>query len=188
MRDRFLTGIIGDINLRKSLQSEILFETTDIGLSPARYSFVKHPKTQTMSKLSLETSLTIKASADKVWKGITDPETVKQYFFGTLQESDWQVGSPIRWKGEWDGRKYEDKGNILDITPGKYLKYTYWSSMGGTEDKPENYNVVTYTLTEKGDETLLEITQDNLKDEAAKKHSEENWHFLFGGLKKILEN
>jgi uncharacterized protein YndB with AHSA1/START domain len=141
-----------------------------------------------MSKLTLATSITFKAPADKVWQGITDPEMVKQYFFGTEQESDWQAGSPISWKGEWDGHKYEDKGTILEITPGKHVKYSYWSSMGGTEDKPENYNNITYTLTEKGGETVLDITQDNIKDESAKEHSEGNWQAIFEGLKKILEN
>jgi len=140
-----------------------------------------------MEKLTLETEITFNAPAAEVWKGITDPEIVKQYFFGTLQESDWKVGSPITWKGEWDGKAYEDKGKILEITPGEYLKYTYWSSMGGTEDKPENYANVTYRLTEEDGKTILKITQDNNKDEASKEHSEKNWQMLFGALKEMLE-
>jgi uncharacterized protein YndB with AHSA1/START domain len=141
-----------------------------------------------MEKLTLETEITFNAPAAEVWKGITDPEIVKQYFFGTLQESDWKVGSPITWKGEWDGKAYEDKGKILEITPGEYLKYTYWSSMGGTEDKPESYANVTYILTEEDGKTILKITQDNNKDEASKEHSEKNWQMLFGALKEMLEN
>jgi len=141
-----------------------------------------------MEKLTLETEITFNAPAAEVWKGITDPEIVKQYFFGTMQESDWKVGSPITWKGEWDGKAYEDKGKILEITPGEYLKYTYWSSMGGTEDKPESYANVTYILTEEEGKTILKITQDNNKDEASKEHSEKNWQMLFGALKEMLEN
>lgn len=141
-----------------------------------------------MSNLSLTTSLTFNVPASKVWQGLTDPKIVEQYFFGTQQKSDYKVGSPITFTGEWEGTKYEDKGTILDITPGKYLKYNYWSSMGGLEDIPENYANVSYKLTEKDGQTVLEITQDNIKDEAAKEHSEKNWQMLMGELKKLLEN
>jgi uncharacterized protein YndB with AHSA1/START domain len=140
-----------------------------------------------MSKQTLTTTININAPAAKVWKGLTDPELVKQYFFGTNLKSDWKEGSPITFSGEWDGKTYEDKGTILQITPGEYVKYSYWSSMGGTEDKPENYANVSYKVTEKDGISTLEITQDGIKDEASKEHSEQNWQMVFGGLKKILE-
>lgn len=140
-----------------------------------------------MSKQTLTTTINIKAPAAKVWNGLTDPELVKQYFFGTNLKSDWKEGSPITFSGEWDGKSYEDKGTILQITPGEYVKYSYWSSMGGTEDKPENYANVSYRVTEKDGISTLEITQDGIKDEASKEHSEQNWQMVFGGLKKILE-
>jgi len=97
---------------------------------------------------TLKFSMTIDAPAAKVWRALTDTEIVKQYFFGTNQRSDWKKGSPIIWEGEWDGKTYQDKGKILDIVPGKYVKYNYWSSMSGTKDKPENYANITYTLEE----------------------------------------
>jgi uncharacterized protein YndB with AHSA1/START domain len=140
-----------------------------------------------MSKQALTTTIDINAPAAKVWQGLTDPELVKQYFFGTDLKSDWKEGSPITFSGEWDGKTYEDKGSILEITPGEYIKYSYWSSMSGTEDKPENYANVSYRVTEKDEVTTLEITQDGIKDEASKEHSEQNWQMVFGGLKKILE-
>src|SRR3954469_7535555 len=99
-----------------------------------------------MENLTLKTSITINAPAQKVWQALTDPAIVKQYFFGTNVQSDWEKGSPITWTGEWQGKQYQDKGTILDITPGKYVKYSYWSSMGGTEDKLENYQNVSYDL------------------------------------------
>lgn len=138
--------------------------------------------------MTLTATFTINVPMSKVWQGLTNPKIVEVYFFGTQQKSDYQVGSPITFTGEWDGKKYEDKGTILAITPGEYLKYSYWSSMGGTEDKPENYASVSYQLTEKDGQTVLEITQDNLKDEAAVAHSENNWKMLIGELKKLLEN
>lgn len=140
-----------------------------------------------MEKLTLNIDLKFKAPMTKVWQGLTDPEMVKAYFFGTQLKSSWRVGEPITFSGEWDGRQYEDKGIILDIDPGKFVKYTYWSSMAGTEDKPENYATITYNLTENNGITNLAITQDNIKDQEAKAHSEENWVGVFDGLKKLIE-
>ena len=140
-----------------------------------------------MGKLTLNTPITFKATAAKVWEGLTNPEWVKKYFFGTNLRSDWKVGSPITFSGEWEGKTYEDKGTILEIDPPKLLKYSYWSSFSGTEDKPENYNNITYTLTEKDGETTLVITQEGVKNEEAKQHSEENWQSVFNGLKSLIE-
>lgn len=140
-----------------------------------------------MEKLTLTTSIDFNAPQAEVWKGLTDPEIVKQYFFGTTVRSDWKVGSPIVFTGEWEGKTYEDKGIIEEIDPGSYIKYTHWSNVGGTEDKPENYERVSYSLDEKEGVTTLTLTQNNVKDEAAKEHSEKNWQIILGGLKKILE-
>jgi uncharacterized protein YndB with AHSA1/START domain len=137
--------------------------------------------------MNLTTSIVFNTPASAVWQGLTDPKIVEQYFFGTQQKSDYVVGSPITFSGEWEGKSYEDKGTILAITPGEYLKYSYWSSMGGKEDKPENYANVSYKLSEKDGKTVLEISQDNIKDETAKEHSEKNWQMLMGELKKLLE-
>jgi uncharacterized protein YndB with AHSA1/START domain len=141
-----------------------------------------------MNNLSLTTKIKIKAAASDVWKGLTDPEIVKQYFFGTNVKSDWKTGSPITFSGSWDGKSYEDKGIIKEIVPGKYVKYSYWSSMSGAQDLPENYADVSYEVDEIEGVITLTITQDNIKDEASKAHSEQSWQTIFGGLKKILED
>src|SRR5471030_999670 len=125
-----------------------------------------------MENLTLKTDITFNAPIEEVWKGITDPVIVKQYFFGTNLKSDWKVGSPITFSGEWEGHKYEDGGIILDIDAPRYLKYTYWSSMSGTENKPENYNNIIYDLTEKDGVTTLVVTQEGVKSREAADHSE----------------
>ncbi|WP_431200822.1 SRPBCC family protein [Mucilaginibacter sp. P25] len=93
----------------------------------------------------------------------------------------------MKFSGEWGGKKYEDHGTILDIDPGTFVKYSYWSSMSGTDDKPENYANVTYNLTENNGETELTVTQDNVKNEEAKAHSEQNWKGIFEELRKLIE-
>jgi uncharacterized protein YndB with AHSA1/START domain len=140
-----------------------------------------------MSKLTLKTTIIFDEPISKVWRGITDPAIVKQYFFGTNLKSDWKVGSRIAFSGEWEGHAYEDGGIILEIDPPRLLKYTYWSSMSGTEDKPENYNNITSELNEKDGVTTLTITQEGVKNQEALERSEQNWHAVFDGLKAILK-
>jgi len=132
-------------------------------------------------------SININAPAARVWEALTTPSIIKQYFFGTDAISDWKVGSPLVFRGEWEGKHYEDKGQILEIVPKRMFRYTYWSSMSGIEDKPENYVTITYQLAESNNGTLLTVTQENIPDEKMKNHSEENWKKVFGDLKKLLE-
>jgi uncharacterized protein YndB with AHSA1/START domain len=127
------------------------------------------------NKLTGKTSIQIKAEPDKVWDALTNPAKIKQYFFGTDAVSDWKEGSSLVFKGEWQGKSYEDKGKILKIVPNKVLIYNYWSSMSGIEDKPENYANITYELDKKEGMTSLTVTQDNIPNEQMKEHSQQNW-------------
>lgn len=139
-------------------------------------------------KLVAKASVTIQADRDAVWKGLTDPGLIKQYFFGTEAHSDWKKGSPIVFRGVWDGKSYEDKGTILEIDPPHFIKYNYWSNLSGTPDIPENYATITYTLSTKGTQTELLVTQDGIATEEARDHSEKNWAGVLDGLRKLLEN
>ncbi len=135
-----------------------------------------------------EKSITINAPADTVWEALTDPARVKQYMFGTEMETDWKVGSPIAWRGEWKGETYEDKGEVLAVEPHRLLRMTYWSPMGGTEDEPENYHTVTYELTERDGTTVLTVEQDNnASQEEADSMAENNWGPVLEGIKRVAE-
>jgi len=140
-----------------------------------------------METLTLKTTVSFNEPIAKVWQGITDPALVKKYFFGTDLKSDFKKGSRITFSGEWEGKTYVDGGIILEIDAPRLLKYNYWSSMAGTEDKPENYADVTYQLTESAGITTLTITQDNVKNQQALEHSEQNWQMIFDGLKELLK-
>ncbi len=139
------------------------------------------------SKLTAKATTTIHAPASKVWQALVNPEIIKQYLFNTDVISDWKVGSPIIYRGEWQGRTFEDKGQILKIEPEKLLMSTHWSPLAGVPDTPENYHTVAYTLSAKGNSTDVTITQDNNASEEEKEHSEQNWRTVLAGMKKLLE-
>ena len=112
---------------------------------------------------------------------------IKQYMHGTNVSTDWKEGSPITWKGEWKGKPYEDKGTVLAVEPQRFLQYTHWSPMGGSEDKPENYHTVTYELGDQGSKTDLTLTQDNNASPEAAEHSKRNWEQMLSSLKDTVE-
>jgi len=133
-------------------------------------------------------NVTINAPMAAVWDALIDPVQVEEYMHGTHLSTDWEVGKPITWSGEWQGRTYEDKGTVLVFEPGTTLSYTHWSPMGGTEDKPENYHTVTYELVQNGATTILTLTQDNnATREEADKMAADNWGPMLDGLKKTAE-
>jgi uncharacterized protein YndB with AHSA1/START domain len=135
-----------------------------------------------------EKRIVIKAPLDAVWQALTDPALVKQYMFGTDLETSWEVGSPITWKGEWQGQTYEDKGTVLAIEPERLLRVTHWSPMGGSEDKPENYHTLTYELAEGDGGTELKLQQDNNPSQgAADTMAEQNWGPVLEGLRAVAE-
>ena len=133
-------------------------------------------------------SIAINAPLARTWDALTDPAMIKQYMFGTDVVTDWKEGSPILFKGVWQGKDYEDKGTIVEIVPRKVLHYTFWSSMGGFEDKPENYANVIFSIQAKNGGTILTVSQDNNDSESAREHSEKNWGMVLDSIKKVLEN
>lgn len=138
-------------------------------------------------KYTAKATTTIHAPVSKVWQALVNPEIIKQYLFNTDVITDWKEGSPIIYRGEWQGKPFEDKGKVLQIEPEKLLKSTHWSPLSGVPDTPENYHTVTYTLSGNDNSTEVTIAQDNNATEEEKKHSEENWKVVLEGMKKLLE-
>ncbi|HSL42334.1 MAG TPA: SRPBCC family protein [Anaerolineales bacterium] len=138
-------------------------------------------------KFIAQATTTIHAPVSKVWQALVNPEIIKQYLFDTDVITDWQVGSPILYRGQWQGKAFEDKGRVLKIEPEKLLASTHWSPLSGVADSPENYHTVTYTLSDMGDSTEVTITQDNNSTEQEKEHSEQNWRTVLDNMKRLLE-
>jgi uncharacterized protein YndB with AHSA1/START domain len=134
-----------------------------------------------------QTSITLHAPVEKVWKTLTDPKAIKQFMFGADIKTDWKVGSPIVYTGEYQGKPFEEKGEIVQFEPNSVLQTTNFSSMSGQEDKPENYNLVTYRVKENGDRTKVTITQDNIRNEESLDGSTSNWKMVLKSLKRVVE-
>jgi uncharacterized protein YndB with AHSA1/START domain len=138
--------------------------------------------------LIAKASISISASRERVWQALVNPEAIRQYMFGTHAVSDWQEGSPIVWKGEWQGKPYEDKGVILQFEPGRTLKYSHYSPLAGLPDRPENYHTVTVELSAEDGQTRVSLAQDQNTSEEERTHSEKNWEMMLAALKEFVEH
>ena len=133
-------------------------------------------------------TVSVDASAEDVWRAITEPDLVAKYYFGTRVESEWQPGGPITWSGEYEGKQYRDHGTVLEVVPRERLVHTHFSPLSGREDVPENYHTLTWQLEPNGDGTRLTLTQDNNHSYDDVEHSEKNWQQVLEGLKTVVES
>jgi uncharacterized protein YndB with AHSA1/START domain len=140
------------------------------------------------TNLIARSSVSIEVPRARVWDALTNPDIIREYMFGTQVASDWRPGATITWTGEWQGKRYEDKGVIRRIERERVLEYTHYSPLSGLPDRPENHHTVTVELASAGDLTHVTLTQDNNPDEQAREHSEKNWDTMLAGLKKHLEH
>jgi uncharacterized protein YndB with AHSA1/START domain len=140
-----------------------------------------------MSDLVARAEIMIPASADKVWRALTEPDSIAQFMFGAKVTTDWQPGSPITYDGEWKGKPYRDKGTVLQVAPPRLLKTTHFSPLSGKEDVPENYNVVTYELTPQDGGTAVRVIQENNPDQQMVDESEKTWAMMLAKLKSVVE-
>jgi len=115
--------------------------------------------------------------------------------FGCETVSDWKPGSPLLWKGSWEGKEMVFvKGNIVDIAPEQFLAYTTIDPNAAMEDVPENYLTVTYSLSEENGHTVLTVTQGDyaMVADGEKRYTEawnggEGWNPILVEIKKLLE-
>ena len=140
-----------------------------------------------MTGYSATASVDVDAAPDRVWAALTDPDQIAEWMMGSRVESDWEVGSPITWSGEMDGKPYQDKGEVLEVDPGTRLSVTHYSPLMGGEDVPENYHTVTYDLAPSGDGTTVRLTQDGCESEEQAEQFSQNWQGMLDELKKVAE-
>ena len=140
-----------------------------------------------MIDLGTKTSVIIRAPIEDVWDALTTPELIKRWFFGVDTETDWQVGGPLVHRGEWQGKPYEDKGTILRFEPPTLLVHSHWSPASGVPDRPEHYQEVSWSLTDRDGATTLTVAETNLPSQEAKAISEESWKAVLDNLKDLLE-
>jgi uncharacterized protein YndB with AHSA1/START domain len=101
---------------------------------------------------------TFRATADVVWKAITDKEQMKQWYFD-IKEFKPVVGFEFQFtgRGEDNETEYIHLCRILEVIPGRKLSYSwsYKDYVGKT--------IVTFDLFPEGNTTRLKLTHEGLE-------------------------
>lgn len=129
----------------------------------------------------------VAAAPARVWAALTEPDQIAVYMQGSHVETSWEVGSPITWDGEYEGRAYQDKGEVLTYDEPTTLSVTHYSPMMGQPDEPENYHTLVYSLSDNEGGTHLELTQDGNDSEEQAAQFSQSWQQMLDGLKEHVE-
>ncbi len=146
--------------------------------------------------LYIKNTIEIQAPITEVWDALVNPEKTKVYMFGCATVSDWHIGSPLIWEGEYEGKKMVFvKGNILALDAPSKLVYTVFDPNSTIPDLPENYLEVSYVLSETLGITTLNIAQGDYdtvaEGERRYKESYNNgtgWMPILVEIKKLVES
>ncbi|THD61996.1 SRPBCC domain-containing protein [Phenylobacterium sp.] len=103
-----------------------------------------------------QASRVIPANEAEVWETLTSQEGMKAYMMGAEVQADWRVGGPIVMRGEYNGKPFEDRGEVRSFEPWRRLSYTHTSSAA-----PDQTHVVTIELEPQDDGTEVKVTQEN---------------------------
>jgi uncharacterized protein YndB with AHSA1/START domain len=119
----------------------------------------------------------IATTPEKLWEALISPEFTKQYWGGWSFESDWKVGSPVKFIDPHGG---EDRVcEVLEFQPPKLLSYT-WRSQPPSR--------VTFLLEPYGAVTRLTVTHEGLEPGSSEYElTRKGWIAILSSLKSLLE-
>jgi len=124
----------------------------------------------------------IATTPEKLWEALTSNAFWQKYWNGEWRiESDWKVGSPLRFYTR-DGKPFST-GEVLASDPPRTLTYT-WPNPEEEESAPEH---LTWEIESSGPGTvLLKLTHGRLS-EKYHKLVPPGWAMILSSLKTLLE-
>jgi len=142
----------------------------------------------------------IRTTPERLWQALTQPAFIRRYFEGGGPESDWQVGSPVRWKMGPDDENHDWDQHVLEAEPGRRLSYTWhnyqpemagmfgWSEEKLAELRNEKRSKVTFDIEPAGPAVKLTVIHDDFEpDSEMLRGVREGWPAILSNLKSLLE-
>ncbi len=127
----------------------------------------------------------IRTTPEKLWAALTDPEFMKQYWFGTHTESQWSAGSP--WKNVSPKGQILDTGEIVEAEPPRRL-IIRWQNEFKPELKQEGASLCTIELEPVGTSVKLSITHSIERERSQFIDAVSGgWPKVISNLKSLLE-
>jgi uncharacterized protein YndB with AHSA1/START domain len=138
-----------------------------------------------MAKSTFVYATYIRTTPQKLWSALTDPEFMKQYWFGMHCESDFITGSP--WKLVNERGEVMDAGEIVEADPPGRLVIR-WEHQMRPELKAEGASMCTMDLVLLGPAVRLTITHSVERDGSKLVEAVSGgWPKILSNLKSLLE-
>jgi uncharacterized protein YndB with AHSA1/START domain len=127
----------------------------------------------------------IATTPEKLWQALIDGAFTRQYWAGTVIESDWKVGSPMHLSVE--GTAHDHSGVVLAFDPYRRLSYS-WHVEFHEVFRREKPSRVTFEIEPMGTEVKLTITHDEFEPGSKLHEAVSNgWPMVMASLKSLLE-
>ena len=125
----------------------------------------------------------IKATPERIWEAITDPEQRAKYSFGVQVRSDWTTGSSYR-SGVPEVVEIAEGENLVVEPP--HLLVQSFRAQWSDDVKAQGTTRVTWEIEQVADSCRLTVTHDRLR-EGANDELFGGWPMILSGLKTLLE-
>ena len=127
----------------------------------------------------------IRTTPERLWSALTDPDFMKQYWFGTHIESAWKTGAPWRIISP-EGQLY-DSGEVVEIDPPRRLVLK-WRNEWKPELHAEGTALCTMELEPTGGAVKLTVTH-TMEQPGSKliQAVSGGWPRILSNLKSLLE-
>jgi uncharacterized protein YndB with AHSA1/START domain len=127
----------------------------------------------------------IRATPEKLWQALIDPEYTRQYWVETWQDCEWNQGASLQLMIP-DGR-VGDSGEVLEIDRPRRLVLS-WRNEFKPELRAEGFSRMTYELEPQGDSVKLTIVHEMDKPDSKLIDAISNgWPGIMASLKSLLE-
>ncbi len=125
----------------------------------------------------------IAATAEKVWEALTNDELIRQYWPEWRFETDWKVGSKLRYYWAENGKFYSE-GDVLESDPPKKLVFTWPEHEAKPDVLPE---LLTWEISQFSPSVVvLKLTHERLTEEWYQGVST-GWPMIVSSIKTLLE-
>src|SRR5688572_30991905 len=134
-------------------------------------------------------SVLLNATPERVWEALTHPGMTKQYYYNCEVSCDWKTGSSVRWKGTYQGKELDAEGKILDIVPGRKIKYSGFDRMVEGDISRQGDIYITHEIIPHGAKTKLLTTIEHFEgDETRAEYAADLWDFdIMPRLQTLVE-
>lgn len=142
-----------------------------------------------VNDLVVTRSVVLNASPARVWEALTHPGMTKQYMYNCEVSSNWEAGGSVRWKGNYNGRTLDEAGEVMEVIPGKLLKYSGFDRLAEGDISRDGNIYITHELIPYGSKTKLLTTLEHFEgDESRAEYAAQQWDFeILPRLQTLVE-